>query len=109
MALTNTANATKTLKDAKPFANEAGLVQKWSITVEYELNDYKSSFNQNIDAGDTTFAPAAVDTFTQAQLLALFKNERPDNVFEAQYTSVKVNPPVAQPKAVHGFDIKNLK
>lgn len=101
--------ATKTLQKATPLVDTNNDVQQWNIVVQYALNGYTSSFNQQIKAGANTFAAAPLTDFTQAQLLGLFDSTMPDQVFESQYINTKVNPPAPRPTPVPNFDINTLK
>jgi len=95
---------TKTLTKAIPTVNADNKVIAWDIEVEYERNDYKSTFNKNVEFDGTKETSA----FTKAELFEAINETHLDAVFDSQYESV-VNAPVSTDTKVDDFDVNSLK
>lgn len=104
MALINTASAAKELKGATPTVDASGKVTEWRIEIEYSLNDYVSSFSNRVKIEEPSKAPS---DYTKAELFALADTARLDEVFESQYTSVKIAEPATE-TTVSDFDFNTL-
>lgn len=78
--------ATKGIVKASPTIDKDGLVRKWDVQVVYSLNGFKSTFEDDIHAGE--FTPKVPSEFTKSELLALCPTVRWDMVFDSQYQSV---------------------
>ena len=97
------AEATKTLKRAVPTINEDGKVLRCDIEVEYELNEYKSSFNRNVKI-EPVKAPSE---YTKSELWTIMEEQHLDTVFSSQYESVVVAPTIVI-ETIADFDVDSL-
>lgn len=104
MALEYADAATKTLTKAIPTLDLDGNVKSWNITVEYSLNDYVSTFSNNISEGFDFKLP---EDFTKEELFALANTSHFDLVYNSQYESVKIPAPITE-TVVSDFDINTL-
>lgn len=104
MSLINTASAVKELKGATPTVDNSGKVTSWKIELEYSLNDYVSNFSDTIKIEEPSKAPS---DYTKTELLALANTAHLDEVFESQYTSVKLPEPATE-TTVSDFDFNTL-
>lgn len=104
MAIVNTASVVKTLKAATPTVNSDGKVISWRLEVEYSLNDYVSVFSPKVDIEEPSKAPS---DYSKAELFALVDTSFLDEVYESQYTSVKMITPATE-TVVSDFNIDSL-
>ena len=105
MAYTYADQATKTLTKAVPTVDADGKVIKWELTVEFELNDYKSDLQARIEL-EPTKAP---EDFSKAELFAFPEVEHLSAVYDSQYESTQVPGPAPTETKVDGFDVDSLK
>lgn len=105
MAYTYADQATKTLTKAVPTVDADGKVTKWELTVEFELNDYKSLLQARVEL-EPTKAPGA---FSRAELFALPEVEHLSAVYDSQYESTQVPAAAPAETRVDGFDVDSLK
>lgn len=98
MAIVNTADAVKSWGDCYPTVDGSGNVARWELSRKYEKDGYESEFSQTIEQSEETpegtvenFALKAPSAFTQAELLSLLPLAHLDEVYESQFTSVKVD------------------
>ena len=95
---------TKAITSCTPYVNSSSKVDKWDISMKYEIGSegdstyYTSTFNITVEQVDpmtsaTNFTLKAKGSWSNADLVAICPVSHWDTVFASQVDSVITNPP----------------